>query len=409
MRLSLRGIVCAGAVLALAACSDAMPTSSPDDAPTGPVYSAQPGHQGMAELARAVPGFGGLYLEADGTPTVWLRNSNARVATPAIEAFLRREGVDASNLRIRAADFEWQELEGWFDAAAHALFEVPGVVFVDLDEARNRVTIGVQTTSVTGRARATLAGLRVPDDALNFVQSAPIVQAATLRNAVSPRVGGLQIHFGNFLCTLGFNATRSGQNSFITNSHCTNRQGRTDGTQYYQPLSSTPNSFIGTEVDDPGYFRNGACPKGARCRYSDAARAAYATGVAFDMGGIAKTTAANNGSLTIAGAFNVTSEASGTVGQTANKVGRTTGWTAGRISNTCVTTGVSGSNNVLLCQTFVEAGVGGGDSGSPVFRITSGDNVALLGILWGGSSDGSLFVYSPIGQVEQELGSLTTS
>jgi hypothetical protein len=46
----------------------------------------------------------------------------------------------------------------------------------------------------------------------------------------------------------------------------------------------------------------------------------------------------------------------------------------------------------------------GGDSGSPVFSGTS--NVTLLGILWGGS--GNQFVYSPIANIEQELGALTT-
>jgi len=73
-----------------------------------------------------------------------------------------------------------------------------------------------------------------------------------------------------------------------------------------------------------------------------------------------------------------------------------------------VNTGVSGTNIVQLCQTFVDAGVGGGDSGSDVFMITSGTSVRLLGVLWGGNSSGTMFVYSPIGQVEQELGTLTT-
>jgi hypothetical protein len=41
---------------------------------------------------------------------------------------------------------------------------------------------------------------------------------------------------------------------------------------------------------------------------------------------------------------------------------------------------------------------------SPVFRGAS--NVTLLGILWGGT--GSQFVYSPIANIEQELGALTT-
>jgi hypothetical protein len=56
----------------------------------------------------------------------------------------------------------------------------------------------------------------------------------------------------------------------------------------------------------------------------------------------------------------------------------------------------------------VSAGVGGGDSGSDVFGLTGGNTVRLLGILWGGNGAGTQFVYSPIGNVEQELGPLTT-
>jgi hypothetical protein len=44
-----------------------------------------------------------------------------------------------------------------------------------------------------------------------------------------------------------------------------------------------------------------------------------------------------------------------------------------------------------------------------VFTL-SGDNASLVGILWGGSSDGKTMVYSPMSNVEMssELGSLTT-
>jgi hypothetical protein len=77
------------------------------------------------------------------------------------------------------------------------------------------------------------------------------------------------------------------------------------------------------------------------------------------------------------------------------------------VTNTCVNTNVSGTNITQLCQNFVSATVGSGDSGSPVFIIGSGDDVALVGILWGSSGSNS-FVFSPISQVEQELGALTT-
>ena len=100
-------------------------------------------------------------------------------------------------------------------------------------------------------------------------------------------------------------------------------------------------------------------------------------------------------------------------GQLVDKVGRTTGWTRGQVSNTCVNTGVSGTSIVLLCQTWVEsigggAIVAGGDSGSPTFIDLGGNNATLVGGLWGGSSDGTLLVYSPIANIRAELGNLTT-
>jgi hypothetical protein len=78
------------------------------------------------------------------------------------------------------------------------------------------------------------------------------------------------------------------------------------------------------------------------------------------------------------------------------------------MTNKCVNTGVQGTRIVQLCQNFVSARVGGGDSGSDVFQVTSGTNVKLAGILWGGSSSGGQFVYSPFANVVRELGPLTT-
>jgi hypothetical protein len=41
-----------------------------------------------------------------------------------------------------------------------------------------------------------------------------------------------------------------------------------------------------------------------------------------------------------------------------------------------------------------------------VFQILSGNNVRLVGILWGGSSSGDSFVFSPISGIQAELGTL---
>jgi len=400
-------LLAAAALVAVAACSDGTRSTGPE--PTPLLRAAQAPDVGT--LARTVPGFGGLFID-NGVPTVYLTDVTKRgAAERALGAFAQSRGFAPGDIRVLQGRYAYGDLDRWSRAVTFEAFDQGGVVFVDLDEAANRVLVGVERGASHANVRSLAARLGVPDEAVVVRETDPIVYATTLQDQVRPVVAGVQIHFGNFLCSIGFNAVSGGQNSFVTASHCTNTQGGVEGTQYFQSLSSQPNSFIGTEVADPAYVRGGkgsACPKSRRCRFSDASRAAYAAGVSFTLGGIAQTSGPNNGSLTITGSFSVTSEGNAVVGDVVNKVGRTTGWTQGVVTNTCVNTGVSGSNIVQLCQTFVNAGVGGGDSGSDVFGLTGGNSVRLLGILWGGNGAGTQFVYSPITNVEQELGPLTT-
>jgi hypothetical protein len=399
----------AGLLLLGAACSDQNEPVAPSTPQESPSF--QPTIQGSPDdpisLTRTVPGFGGFYMDDRGTPVVYLKNAAERGnAERALAPFLRAHGLAASQLRVIPARYDWAQLERWFAQASTEVLAVPGGVFVDADEANNRVTIGVEH-GAAARIRGIAARLGIPEGAVVVRETEPIRFAATLRSKVRPVVGGLQINFPGFLCTLGFNATRSGQRSFITNSHCTTTQGGTEGTGYWQPTQTLAPTRIGTEVSDPVYFKNtNGCPAGRRCRFSDASRAAYASGITSSLGKIAKTTGPNNSSVTINGSFSITAEGSASVGQTVNKVGRTTGWTQGKVTNTCVNVGVSGTTFVQLCQNLVSARVGAGDSGSPVFKGST--NVTLAGILWGGNSSGTQYVYSPISNIEKELGALTT-
>lgn len=308
-------------------------------------------------------------------------------------------------------------LAAWFKQATPAVLALPGTVFADNDEIANKLAFGVESEAAIPGVRMALAKLGIPPSDYAVEVTQPIHQVATLRDVFRPTQAGIQIHFGRFVCTMGFNASHAGGRSFVTASHCTEKQGGIEGTQYFQPLSSIDPTVIATEAADPEYFRGGECPNGRRCRYSDASRALYSSGVASVQGEILKTTGPNNGDLTVAGTFRVTAQDDATtsfpIGAVVNKVGRTTGWTQGEVVRTCVHTGVFASNIVLFCQTFVSdpggaAVVGGGDSGSGVFGITHGDKVTLLGILWGGGGN-TLFVFSPLKQIEDELGAVTAT
>jgi hypothetical protein len=412
-------LLAAATVVLAAACSDEREPAAPSDTPD---LLARPAAQGTVDnpnaLAKGVAGFGGFFYDAAGTPTVYLKDSKERGNTQrALAPYFQKHGVAAARMQVRPGQFSWDELERWQASVSTQTLGLPGAVFVDADEASNQVTIGVERGK-GGQVRAALARLGLPASAAVVRETEPITFAVaprpkgtTLQGLVRPIHGGTQINFPGFLCTLGFSANDGSQRSFITNSHCTNVQGGVNNTPYWQPLQSTAPTQIATEVEDPTYSANlPGCPSGRVCRRADASRALYsstgapASQVAF--GKISKTDRPGR-SLTITGEFSITAEGEAVQGQTVNKVGRTTGWSQGAVTNVCVNTSVSGTNITELCQDFVSASVGSGDSGSPVFAISSGTNVTLLGILWGGSGSSS-FVFSPLSNIEGELGALTT-
>ena len=398
-------------VLVATACSDAPPT-----APIAPdVRLVQHSSVDQLALGRAIPSFGGLFLDASGAPTVYLTDPGSRGAVAsALSSFLRERGFSAADLRVVRGDYGYVQLDRWFNRLSPEAMAVEGAVFIDLDEANNRVLVGVENPAAAASVRDIAARFGLPGEAVVVRETEPIHLAATLRDVFRPTQAGIQIHFGQYVCTMGFNVDHSGGRSFITNSHCTNTQGGTEGTVYYQPTSTLAPSSIATEADDPVYFKGGVCPRGKKCRYSDASRALYQSATESSRGVIAKPDGVNTLSLTVAGMFDITSQDDQTttfvIGDLANKIGRTTGWTRGGISNTCVNTSVQGSQVMQLCQTFVSATnqlVAGGDSGSPVFFDTGTNTAKLVGILWGGNSSGTQFVFSPLASIKRELGAMT--
>jgi hypothetical protein len=358
------------------------------------------------DVAAKAPGFGGMFVDGDTLKVYLLNPSQKPAAEAAIASVFGRE--HAKNIQILQGKYSFAQLKEWNNRAGE-LFDTQGTIYTDVDEKENRVKIGIDNSDFK-TVEQRLNKLGIPLDAVIIEKVDPIVYMSTLQDKVRPVQGGLQIAFSNYLCSEGFNSNSSGIAGFVTASHCTNKQGGVEGTQYYQNYVASGN-LIGTEILDP-YYTKIKCQayriKGKVCRYSDSEFSMLAPGVGQDSGLIEKTDSVNTKSLTIAGSFRITSEGSSVLGGTVNKVGRTTGWSQGKVTGTCVNVGVQGSNIVQLCQDVVSATVGGGDSGSPVFSITNTqtNDAELRGILWGGNTAGTQFIYSPIANIERtdELG-----
>jgi hypothetical protein len=431
------------AALTVTACRDGTPSAPPSLEPQAIRPSASIAQVAtnptptQLEVAQAVPSFGGYFIDGYGRPTVYLTDVTKRAdAAAALSAFLSSFGWSASDLQVRQATYTYLQLDSWYRAARPSALGLAGAVFGDIDESRNRITFaGVNASTLTSIA-STLLTAGVPNAAVNLVVRAPIRTAATLRDQFRPPYGGLQIEFFPLpasplilVCTLGFNVLDGADSSFITNSHCSNVQGgTTTPTDYYQPdrggVIADPDFYFAREVEDPDYAMgslSGPCPLGRRCRTADVSRAKYAPGQAFVLGKIARpqnenATGTLDDTLRInptTPTFSIVAEQGRTIlGQKLNHVGRTTGWTSGLVTATCVDVDVSDSDISQLCQDFVDAYVAGGDSGSPVFGLNTDGTVFLAGILWGGSTDLQTnhvqFIMSPLDAIKAEIGPIKT-
>jgi hypothetical protein len=310
-----------------------------------------------------------------------------------------------------------RQLEVWLTATTPEVLALPQIVFSARDRSTNTLVFGVEEPAVVAVVAGLLDRMGIPRWAYEIQLADPIYpDVTTLRTRHQPTQAGIQVNFhgsdGSWVCTVGFNVRHSGGRSFITNSHCTAERSVNTGTAFFQPSSTTEPQAIGMEVDDPPLFTGGICPVGRRCRYSDAARVLYDGDAKSWQGRIARTTGVGNGELDVAGHFTIVSQADTATTFTGilNKVGRTTGWTRGEVSQTCAHVNVSGTDLTMLCQTRLTGTSlsAGGDSGAPWFRIVDGDKVELVGIHWGGSG-GTSAIFSPLRNVVLELGSMTAT
>jgi hypothetical protein len=364
----------------------------------------------FAEVGTRVPAFGGLFVDdAQDTLYVYMVPGQAGDAAgldQALTDVLGEQRPPQTHLVTLVGQYTFRQLKAWDDRMTPQVLAIPGTVLTDIDDARNRLTIGIENWDLLAAVEIKLAALDIPREAVDIEQMPAAEAEQTLQDFHRPLVGGIQIQNNTGgICTLGFIADRAGVRGLVTNSHCTNIQGGVEGTLFYQAVSPAPNvTLVGIETVDPCYFPApgcpapflSGCPQGRICRFSDSAFARIVSAVlAPVLGKIARPTFNTINWDGISHFYIVAKGNLAVVGTTVQKVGRTTGWTQGNVTRVCATINQAGNNITLLCQNQATYASAGGDSGSPVFGIYRQGpiwTVALVGLHWG--SGGS---FSPIG------------
>lgn len=397
----------------------------------------------LLDVANLVPEFGGKFISEDGD-ILYVHVTEGSEETldaehlkRAIEGSFTTRVTRDRELRLIPAKYSMHQLHEWYTHMQDEVWRNPNVVMTDLQEAENRIEVGVDNVDAVSAIEATVAALGVPNDAILVeVRERLVLESHTLQDRATGGVmeGGYQISskyedeqgrtiLGN--CTLGFNVFRSRGNSgeagFINAGHCTEDSwdGGVDHTKFYQPDTTDSANLIGKEKIDPP-FSSGltGCPSGKVCRWSDSAFVGFTPGD-WTFGRIAKT-GYNRTSVNHDAKFRIVKDiGSISVGDVVSKVGRTTGWTNATVDKTCTIYDYEADlNRHLLCQataTMRNSKTDGGDSGAPVFIITnspSTNDVELVGIHISGGPDkdkdgnviGWFVAFSPIGGVYRDLG-----
>lgn len=452
--------VLAALLTGVAACADRALVGPPPGEPADAAYAdpvqrrddvpsvIRPEEQAFADLARRVPSSAGFVLDSSGGIVVLVRDEKDEPA--AVSAVRQAASADPAlkglqNVRSRRADYSFGELARWRDVVYEQIFNtVRGVSLLDLDEAANRVTIGlVSQRAVEARAEvdASLAKIGVPAEAVRFriLEYGSFLSgrdfAARRFSSLPPAltdlfpdlIGGIQITMSqsstgviNAPCSIGFTMTYAppGGSSYpalVTATHCSQVWGALDGTSISQPASSPGSTSVGSESRDPHKYKCGL----NWCRQSDASIFQVA-GRPLQVGLIARTTYASTsaafGSLQIdqnSPYFIISQTGYIPVAAPYSKMGRTTGWTSGVKLLSCIDhhfshpgAGAFWDLYTTTCNDVGSAQVDGGDSGGSVFARLDTNRVSLLGTTVGrmGNDPGDPHLYSPIGRIMADMG-----
>lgn len=304
-----------------------------------------------------------------------------------------------------------------------------------IDQNRNKLMVSVANESKLAQLRDWLKSSRIPDAALE-ISITPVVAEKALTGLFRPPLGGVEINNINKNCTIGanvryngfINGTQSPQ-GFLTAAHCTPTIGMKDSNFAIQQGGYT----VGYEQLDPplrsatdSVCANDTTGAANPCRFSDVAFATY--NIASNVGRIARPTEFNNNlDVPTANGEDAYYTVKDTVGRPAvdtivTKVGRTTGFTKGKVVASQVDFNV---NNPSSGQTYTVIGgvkvyrlsdtytlSDGGDSGGPWFirsTTASDTNVTLVGFHTSGDGDGpGVYAhFSAVAGVQKDFGTST--
>ena len=360
--------------------------------------------------------FGGFYVDSTNPSVVvqvWLTGDRATedAERRVLAEINRLWGRDFSATAAHQADYTIGQLKRWFDAVVSDTGE--SIQAVDLDESANRLALyGSDSEAATVAAiKDHASGLGVPAEAISVKQvgadlepptpdpipgarrsadateQAVPIGAQRVNRALNPFVGGAEIKGGGVACTATMtvafeNEDGDNESGFLTGDHCggvsTTWQAYGTGSTGDRKLGVTARTATGPNRNIDIAYVKWDGPDGVNL------------GVGFIARPVEKNTAKKGATKTQLSLdpdhpyFEVAGIRRPVFGEVVHKVGRSSGWTSGKIRGTCVAQVFIGDPAQSVCSAdWFSMHIMAGDSGSPVFAIEADGRVSILNIVSG--------------------------
>lgn len=176
MFIRVRGVVFSifSTLLLVTACS------SPQDENTdvNDIVVREPGtiDEQLLAIDEYAPGFGGMFYDDSMMLNVHFigadtasQATRARLTDALKAVFGFGEDVTTDTIKFIPGTYRWADLYTWYGKITRQISS-PHIVFFDMDEAINRLAIGVDDLSVVPELVARLEGLGVPEEAVDFME-----------------------------------------------------------------------------------------------------------------------------------------------------------------------------------------------------------------------------------------------
>src|ERR1019366_4034074 len=241
-------------------------------------------HDAFAEIGMKVSGFGGMFVDEEkNTLYVYLvpgQPGDVAELDQAITDVFGSKRPPEHHIAVLQGQYTFLELQDWYKHMRPRVLPMDGVVLTGIDDGKNRLKVGVATSTVASAVQAELDALGIPRLAVNIVLAGEATAEGLVFDRIRPLFGGLNIQADRGEeCTGIAVAIRQGKAGFVTASHCGNKPFQLKGTIFSQPLNTSPDTTqIGKETVNPPLLNALECGRGAKevkcsggrgCRCSD--------------------------------------------------------------------------------------------------------------------------------------------